>query len=98
EALSGAAPPPPPTAVTHVGSSVVPNRDGRLEAFGRGADTALWHNWQETPGGAWSGWSSLGGKIAGDPVVIQNGDGRLEAFATVADGSVFHTWQKTVGG
>ena len=98
KALSGAAPPPSPTSVTHLGNSVVPNRDGRLEAFSRGADDALWHAWQETAGGSWSGWSSLGGTIAGDPVVIQNADGRLEAFAVVTGGAVYHTWQKTVGG
>jgi hypothetical protein len=28
-----------------------------------GADHALWHQWQTTAGGGWSGWSSLGGWI-----------------------------------
>jgi GH25 family lysozyme M1 (1,4-beta-N-acetylmuramidase) len=97
KALSGS-PPAPPTVVTHVGASVVPNRDGRLEAFGRGADDALWHTWQKTPGGAWSEWSSLGGSLASDPVVIQDEDGRLEAFASAPSGSVEHVWQTKVGG
>jgi GH25 family lysozyme M1 (1,4-beta-N-acetylmuramidase) len=98
KALSGATP-PAATSSAELASSVVPNRDGRLEAFGRGTDDALWHIWQETPGGAWEGgWSSLGGKIAGDPVTLQNQDGRLEAFAAAADGAVYHVWQHTAGG
>jgi len=32
-----------------------------LEAFARGKDNALWHNWQVKPNGNWSGWVSLGG-------------------------------------
>jgi len=35
------------------------NPDGRLEVFVVGSDFALWHNWQLTPGGAWSGWAPL---------------------------------------
>ena len=35
----------------------------RLEVIARGADKAIWHNWQTTPGNAWSGWSSLGGWV-----------------------------------
>jgi hypothetical protein len=38
------------------------NAGGRLEAFARGTDAALWHNWQDTIGG-WSGWDSLGGTV-----------------------------------
>ena len=30
---------------------------GRLEAFVRGADGALWHKWQTVPNGNWSGWT-----------------------------------------
>lgn len=40
-------------------SAVASNRDGRLEVFGIGTDHALWHDWQVTPGGGWSGWNSL---------------------------------------
>lgn len=38
--------------------SVAVNSDGRLEIFARGSDGACWHNWQTSPGGAWSGWAS----------------------------------------
>jgi GH25 family lysozyme M1 (1,4-beta-N-acetylmuramidase) len=87
-----------PFGDARIGSRVVSNRDGRLEAFGRGVDEALWHAWQKTPGGAWSDWSTLGGKLSGDPQVVQDEDGRLEAFGVEADGSVEHIWQTTVGG
>jgi hypothetical protein len=90
--------PSPPTATARIGASVVPNRDGRLEAFGRGGDNALWHSWQDKPGGSWSGWYRLGGSFSGDPVVIQNEDGRLEAFAVATDGAVGHVWQTSAGG
>jgi hypothetical protein len=38
------------------------NADGRLGAFARGSDNALWHIWQTLPhAGPWSAWDSLGG-------------------------------------
>ena len=43
-----------------------PAIDGRLEIFARGTDYALWHNWQVSPGGSWSGWNSLGGILVAD--------------------------------
>lgn len=59
------------------------NNDGRLEVFGRGTDTsgAMYHNWQNTPNGTWSGWYSLGGVWSRDPVVGRNSNGHLEVFA-----------------
>ena len=74
------------------------NKDGRLEAFARGTDNALWHCWQMTPGGAWSGWASRGGVITGTPCVASNADGRLEAFARGTDGALWHLWQTTPNG
>jgi len=42
-----------------------------LEVFARGTDNALWHNAQSAFGSdTWSGWTSLGGTLAGDPVVL----------------------------
>ena len=69
----------------------------RIEVIARGADRAIWHNSQTTPGGAWSGWSSLGGWV--DLVDVgSNADGRLEVFARGADGAVWNNWQTTPGG
>ncbi len=39
------------------------NADGRIEAFARGSDKALWHIWQTAPNNGWSRWGSLGGWI-----------------------------------
>jgi len=84
------------------GVQCVSNQDGRIEIFMIGSDAALWHNWQTTPGGAWSGWSSLGVPVSGFqavgvPTVVRNADGRLEAFIT--DGqTVAHIWQVVPNG
>ena len=74
------------------------NKDGRLEAFARGTDNALWHCWQMTPGGTWSGWASRGGVITSVPSVVSNGDGRLEVFARGSNGALWHIWQTTPNG
>ena len=80
------------------------NHDGRLEVFAIGRDDGnTWHIWQNTPGGAWSDWASLGAppnyNLAQDPiqlVVEANSDGRLEVF--VVDDFLWHVWQNTPGG
>jgi hypothetical protein len=79
------------------------NQDGRLEVFVIGADGALWHIWQTSPGGTWGSWASLGAQsssvtVIGDPFVTENGDGRLEAFAIGSDDALWHTWQVSPGG
>lgn len=73
------------------------NEDGRLEVFARGSDQALWHTWQTTPGGSWSGWRSEGGWI--DLLnVARSADGRLEVFARGSDKALWHNWQTTPNG
>jgi hypothetical protein len=74
------------------------NLDGRLEVFARGTDSALWHTWQTTPNGGWSGWASLGGGILATPAIAANSDGRLEAFVQGTDGALWHNWQTTPNG
>jgi hypothetical protein len=74
------------------------NADGRLEAFVRGTDNALWHCWQTTPNGNWSGWASLGGGLTSDPAVGSNADGRLEVFVKGTDNAIWHTWQTAPNG
>lgn len=81
---------------------VVTNRDGRLEVFSAGSSgEAVYHRWQTSPGGSWSGWASLGTPASGaslaKPAVIQNSDGRLEVFV-VAGGRMHHKWQTSPGG
>ena len=35
------------------------NFDGRMEIFGIGTDQTVYHNWQTSAGGPWSGWQSI---------------------------------------
>jgi len=90
------------TALTGVGLrgivDVGINADGRLEAFATGTDSALWHIWQVTPGGGWSGWASLGGILTSDRAVGRNADGRLEVFVRGTDDALWHIWQVSPGG
>jgi acylphosphatase len=69
------------------------NGDGRLEIFARGTDNAIWHRWQVSPGGNFSGWASLGGVLTSDPIVGVNADRRLEVFALGTDNAMWHIWQ-----
>ena len=89
-----------PQAFTN-GPSVVANEDHRLEIFARASDGSVWHNWQTSPGGAWNGWSPLGGVISGTPSVSINADGRLEVFVVGEDQTTYHklsdlTWRRLV--
>ena len=73
------------------------NSDGRLQAFTRGTDNALWTIAQTAPDGAWSTWTSIGGVLGSDPTVIANVDGRLEVFAPGSDDSLWHVAQTSAG-
>ncbi|MGO8670747.1 MAG: hypothetical protein ACLQVD_05205 [Capsulimonadaceae bacterium] len=78
--------------------AVFTNSDGRLEVFARGADNALWHNWQAPASSpTWSGWVSLGSPlndgITSDPAVALNTNGHLEVFVRGADKALWHVWQ-----
>jgi acylphosphatase len=85
---------PPLTGRTAIGR----NSDGRVEAFARGADGAIWHAWQNRATTAdWAAWSSLGDTFATDPAVVANQDGRLEVFAVSRDGILCHKWQFPFG-
>lgn len=74
------------------------NRDRRLEEFWRGSDCALWHAWQLSPGGSWSGNASLGGCLTSGVDGESNADGRLEVFARGTDNAIYHIWQQSSGG
>jgi hypothetical protein len=77
---------------------------GRLDAFGRGADNALWHRaWDGTQ---WLGWESLGGVLASAPGSVSPTASRLDVFARGVDNALWHrsfdgtTWQgwESLGG
>ena len=76
--------------------AVATNPDGRLEIFYIGGDNAVWHRWQLSPGGSWSGEERLGG-IARSIAAGVNANGRLEIFYVGLDNAVWHRWRDTVG-
>lgn len=72
----------------------IENCDGRLEQFRVSASNSAEHRWQQSRGGSWSGWASLGGELLyGDLTVFRNGDCKLEVFGTGTNHAVFTTWQ-----
>lgn len=77
---------------------VVQNPDGRMEMFGIGSNTDVWHDYQNSANGGWHGWLDManGNSIAG-PAVGHDKDGRLELFASTGSGKVWHNYQ-TIGG
>ena len=77
---------------------VLPDADGRLEAFHIGLTGELYHKWQTAPDGGWSGWVSLGlSNLQPGLCVDRNRDLRLEVFAIDNNGNVQHAWQTLPG-
>ena len=75
------------------------NSDGRLEMFGVGANTDIWHDYQNAPNSSWNGWIDManGNSLAG-PAVSHDKDGRLEVFVATGSGRVWHNYQVPGGG
>ncbi|HZQ47400.1 MAG TPA: hypothetical protein VFC07_10340, partial [Verrucomicrobiae bacterium] len=87
---------------SHINPCTARTSDGRLEVFAVGHSGFLYHNYQTSPGGSWSGWVAMGtsGNVwaqNGLPAVGVNADGRLEVFITGTDGTINHIYQKTAG-
>ncbi|MDQ1655104.1 MAG: hypothetical protein QOD41_187 [Cryptosporangiaceae bacterium] len=98
---ASAAPPAsaPHAAAVAVGTPhTVINCDGRSEQFGKGDGDAVYHRWEKTPGGTWSGWENLGGKILYDLAVNVNSDCRVEVFVIGTSHQMYHKWQVSAGG
>ncbi len=74
------------------------NPDGRLESIAADANGQLWHIWQNTAGGTWSNWSSLGGYGATAPCEGSYADGRLDAATVNTDGTMTQYWQTSLNG
>ena len=78
---------------------VVTNCDGRAEAFTVGPGNHLYHAWQTSPGGSWTGWHSLGGILIYPQIgAIVNSNCRVEAFGIGSDHAMWHIWQTNPGG
>ena len=61
--------------------------DGSLDVFVLGADSKVYRN--TFTGGAWSGWSSLGGSLADAPTVAYTGPNAWTLTGTGTDGQVW---------
>lgn len=77
--------------------AVIKSGSGQLGLFARGSDGALWHKWENSPGGSWSDWYSLGGGVH-DPVAATDTDGRMEVFVRGNNDALYRTRQKKAGG
>jgi len=62
---------------------------GRLDAFIRGKDNALWHKYYAN---GWSHWESLGGSLSSDPAAVSWGSGRIDVFARGNDNALWHKY------
>jgi hypothetical protein len=78
------------------------NEDGRLELVATSHDDdssdTVWHAWQRTASGDWTGWHRFGkpasGALFSRPAAIQHAvDGRLEVFVIGGNDAVWHRWQ-----
>jgi hypothetical protein len=63
-----------------------------------GSGGALFHAWQLSAGGGWSGWYSLGGFLTSQPTVARNTAGKLQVFFRGGDNALWTTWQNGANG
>jgi hypothetical protein len=74
------------------------NSDGRLEAYAVAADNAVHRIPQQSPGGSWSGWASLGSPgpaLASNPAVgVLLDNDLLQLFVVGADGNLYQISQR----
>ncbi|MEP6749911.1 MAG: hypothetical protein ABJB86_19390 [Bacteroidota bacterium] len=79
--------------------AVLRNKDGRLEVFALGGDNALYHIWENSPGGAWHAWGTLEGHDLHGPIATAlNADGRAEVFVLGGDGKIWSRSQNAASG
>lgn len=75
------------------------NYNGTLEVFIRGTDNQLYHKWETSRGGSWSGWAGLSGALTSTPTAAINITvGTLEVFVRGTDNGVWHMWQGSPSG
>jgi repeat uncharacterized protein DUF346 len=61
----------------------------RLDVFGVGPDSALYHRWWD---GSWHAWELLGGKLTSGPAAVSWGPNRIDVVARGGDNAVWHKW------
>jgi hypothetical protein len=84
--------------LAEVGGRVTRNLDGRIQAFYKGADNAIYYTVQMNANyDRWSTHVSLEGAGTSNPVAVANADGRLEVFVKGTDNAIYHRWQLAPG-
>jgi hypothetical protein len=63
------------------------NYGQQMEVFGRAGNRQTYSD-VYTPGKSWSGWNSIGGNIAGDPVAVQYST-QMQVFGRAANGQTY---------
>ncbi|MFJ9038444.1 Dot/Icm T4SS effector Zinc-dependent metalloprotease LegP [Streptomyces sp. NPDC102406] len=73
---------------------VVSWESDRLDVFGIGTDSAMFHKWWDgkTWGPGVKGWESLGGICTSPPTTVSWAHDRLDAFVVGTDSALFHKW------
>lgn len=77
--------------------AVVLAKTGQLALFVRGSNGHLMHTWENSAGGTWASWISLGGTVY-EPAAALDLDGRIEVFVRGTDKALWRTRQKEAGG
>ena len=70
-----------------------------MEIFIVGSDGNVYHNYQNFPGGSFTGFNSLGGFPSGSDIAVErNSDGRLQIFVRTGVNSLDQRSQVVPGG
>jgi hypothetical protein len=64
--------------------------EGRLDAFAKGQDDALWHKWWD--GSKWHSWQSLSGQFKDAPAAVSWGNNRIDVFVRGMNDHLWHKW------
>ena len=88
---------PAGTTLTADAPAAVAWRDGYVNVYARGADGAIWQRYRH-PGGGWSQWTSLGGRLATGPAAVATNAGQVDVFAVAPNGELYRrTWDDDTG-
>jgi hypothetical protein len=83
----------------YFGAGVDPANPNNVWVAGEYHSTSDWSTFiaQTSRSNIWSGYSSLGGNVLGDPASARNSDGRLEVFVVQSDHALYHKSETVAG-
>jgi len=84
------------TTITHSSPAVVAWPDGHLEVFALLGDAHVGYVSQSSTsgGGAWTGWTSLGGPVTGPPAAAVDATGHPQVFTATAGHLLVHDYYR----